>query len=185
MSRGESSSMQLVSSLMFRLLPLQVLLAIVAVLNDIISSLFASNFVGAAAMAAIGLYSPITILVFAIGMLFAAGSQLLSSKYMGKHQIDHTQAVFTLNIIVTFIIGAILAASHVLVILSGLTDALSDDPVVAVYLDQYLLGKAIGVLPLMLSMQLSAFLSVENQMRRTSIAGSFSSSPILPSTYCS
>ena len=122
-------------------------------------------------MAAIGLYSPITILVFAIGMLFAAGSQLLSSKYMGKHQIDHTQAVFTLNIIVTFIIGAILAASHVLVIPSGLTDALSDDPVVTAYLDQYLLGKAIGVLPLMLSMQLSAFLSVENQVRRTSVAG--------------
>lgn len=74
MSRGESSSRRLVSSMMFRLLPLQVLLATVAVLNDIISSLFASNFVGAAAMAAIGLYSPITILVFAIGMLFAAGS---------------------------------------------------------------------------------------------------------------
>ena len=93
MARGESSSLQLVSSLMFKLLPLQVLLAVVAVLNDIVSSLFASNFVGVAAMAAIGLYSPITILVFVLGMLFAAGSQLLSSKYMGKHQIDHTQAI--------------------------------------------------------------------------------------------
>lgn len=51
--------------LMFRLLPIQVLLAAVGAVNGLVSSYFASNFVGVEAMSAVGLYSPINMLMAA------------------------------------------------------------------------------------------------------------------------
>ena len=54
-----SSDFKMIQGLCFRLLPIQVLLAMVGSINGIVSSLFASNFVGTDAMSAIGLYSPI------------------------------------------------------------------------------------------------------------------------------
>ena len=44
--------MKLVAKLMFRLLPVQILLAVVGAVNGIVSSLFASNAVGVDAMSA-------------------------------------------------------------------------------------------------------------------------------------
>ena len=46
---------------------------------------------------------------------------------------------------------------------------LTTDPVVRPIFNRYLLGQAVGVLPMMLSAQLSAFLSLENNTRRTTI----------------
>ena len=56
----------LVTKLYFRLLPIQILLAAISAVNDLVSSLFASNYVGAAAMGVVGLYSPINMLLSAI-----------------------------------------------------------------------------------------------------------------------
>ena len=55
---------------------------------------------------------------------------------------------------------------------ANLTDAFTGDPGVQQHFRQYLLGQMVGVLPLMLSQQLSAFLSLENQSRRTITASS-------------
>ena len=54
-----SSERQLLSRLFFRLLPYQVLLLIINAANGIVDSLHASNFIGTAAMSALGLYSPL------------------------------------------------------------------------------------------------------------------------------
>ena len=45
MKPGHSSS-QIVTRLMFRLLPIQILLALIGSVNAIVSSLFAGNFIG-------------------------------------------------------------------------------------------------------------------------------------------
>ncbi len=56
----------LITRLFFKLLPIQILLAAIGAVNDIVSSLFASNSVGPAAMSAIGLYNPIIMLLGAV-----------------------------------------------------------------------------------------------------------------------
>ncbi|MCR5004619.1 MAG: hypothetical protein K6A77_01820, partial [Clostridiales bacterium] len=53
---------RITSQLLFRLLPFQILLAVVGAINGIVSTLFASNAVGMASMSAIGLYSPINMI---------------------------------------------------------------------------------------------------------------------------
>lgn len=53
----------MVKKLMFRLLPVQILLAAASTLNALISSYFASNYVGTDAMSAVGLYGPLNIIL--------------------------------------------------------------------------------------------------------------------------
>ena len=49
----------MVRKLMFKLLPVQILLAAAGTINMIVSSYFVSNFVGTEAMSAVGLYGPL------------------------------------------------------------------------------------------------------------------------------
>ena len=59
----KDSNMQMISRLLFRLLPIQILLSMVDCVNAIVSSLFATNLVGAEAMSAVGLYAPFGLLI--------------------------------------------------------------------------------------------------------------------------
>ena len=52
---AQSSNTKLISKLFFRLLPLLVLLDLVSAVSGMISSLFAGNYIGVEAMAAMGL----------------------------------------------------------------------------------------------------------------------------------
>ena len=58
----------MITRLMFRLLPAQILLMAVGAINGIVSSFFASNFVGIKAMSAVGLYSPVSMLISALSI---------------------------------------------------------------------------------------------------------------------
>ena len=57
------------SNLLFRLLPIQILLAAIGSINGIVSSLFASNTVGVEAMSAVGLYGPVNQFVSAVSIM--------------------------------------------------------------------------------------------------------------------
>lgn len=160
----------LVTGTFFRLLPIQILLAAIAPLNDMVSSLFASNSVGAAAMGAIGLYSPINLLLTSLCFLMVCGSQILSGKFMGANQMDHTQSVFSSDLVLALIIAAAYIGLHILAVLFGWLRIFTSDPAVIKYLNQYVMGKTLGILPLLLGQQFSAFLSLENKMKRTTAA---------------
>ena len=69
-----SSDFKMLQGLCFRLLPIQLLLALVGSVNGIVSSLFASNFVGTDVMSAIGLYSPIGSILTAVNTMLMGGS---------------------------------------------------------------------------------------------------------------
>ncbi len=69
-----------------RLLPVQILLAAVGSINGIVSSFFASNYIGVDAMSAVGLYSPINMLLSAVTLMLAGGSAILCGKYMGRNE---------------------------------------------------------------------------------------------------
>ena len=53
--QAKDANTKVVSKLMFRLLPIQILLAAVGSINGIVSSYFASNYIGISAMSVVGL----------------------------------------------------------------------------------------------------------------------------------
>ncbi len=170
MSRTHSSEGNLITRTFFRLLPIQILLAAIGAVNNMVSSLFASNSVGAASMSAIGLYNPINLLMCAICGMFVCGSQILCGKFMGANQMEKTQSVFSMDIIFATLFSLLYAALHVLAVLFGWLRIFTSDAEVLNYLNQYTLGRAIGILPFVIGQQLAAFLSLENRTGRTTFA---------------
>ena len=165
--REPAANAKMVTKLLFRLLPIQILLAAVGSVNGIVSSFFASNYVGIDAMSAVGLYSPLSMLVSSISTILVGGAVILCGKYMGKNEQDKVQNVFSLNLaastlIALFFIGLFLAMG-----LFDLTGFLTKDPAVRPLFNRYLLGQAIGILPLMLGNAFASFLSLENKGGRT------------------
>ena len=165
-----SLEMKLISGLYFRLLPIQLILAAVNAVNGMISSLFAGNCVGKAAMSAIGLYVPFNLFIAAVALMLMGGAQLLCGESMGRNEKDRMQNVFSINLLVSVAVSAAFIAGLVLLVVTGATRLMARDDAVRRSFDAYLLGQAVGVLPFVLGQQLSAFLSLENRTRRTSIA---------------
>ena len=163
----QAANMKMVSKLLFRLLPVQILLAAVGAVNGIVSSFFASNYVGINAMSAVGLYSPLNMLITAISIILVGGSVILCGKYMGENRQDKMQEVFSLNLVLSILTALVFVALFLVMGLFDLTGLLTKDPVVRPLFNRYLLGQAIGVLPLMLSNSFAAFLSLENRGKRT------------------
>ncbi len=165
-----AANAQMVTKLLFRLLPIQIVLAAVNAVSSIVSSVFASNYVGNTAMTAIGLFGPINMFINAISTMLVGGAGILCGKYMGRNQQDKMQNVFSLDILLATLVGIVITL--VLAVLGGFdwSGFLTRDPEVRPVFDQYLIGQALGILPLMIGNQLASFLSLENKAGRTTIA---------------
>ena len=169
MNRQEANA-KTVTRLLFRLLPIQIILAAVGSVNGIVSSFFASNYVGINAMSAVGLYSPLNMLISSISMILVGGSVILCGKYMGENQHEKMQNTFSLNLALSLIISLGFIVIYIVLGLFDLTGFLTHDLTVRPLFNRYLLGQAIGIIPLMLGNSFAAFLSLENKGRRTLIA---------------
>ena len=77
----------MIRKLMFRLLPVQIILMATSTVNMLVSSYFASNFVGTEAMGAVGLYGPLNTFFGAVAQLLVAGSAILCGEYLGKNPV--------------------------------------------------------------------------------------------------
>lgn len=166
----KTANAKMVTKLLFRLLPVQILLAAVGAVNGIVSSFFASNFVGTDAMSAVGLYSPLNMLVTSVGAILVGGSVILCGKYMGQNRQDRMHNVFSLNLVLTFLIAAVFTLLFLIMGLFGLTGFFTKDEAVRPLFNRYLMGQSVGILPLMLGSSFSAFLSLENKGKRSLIA---------------
>lgn len=164
------SNMKLTSKLMFRLLPLQIFLALIGSINSIISGLFATNFVGVNAMTAVGLYSPINMLIYAISTMLVGGATIMCGKYMGKNEDEKVQNVFSVAVVLSTAIALFFIVLFLTFGLFDLTGFIAKDSEVRPLFNSYLAGQAVGLLPLILGNQLAAFLSLENRVSRTTIA---------------
>ena len=167
---AEREGERTVTKLMFRLLPIQILIAVIASLNSIISALFASNFIDIKAMSAVGLYAPIQMLISSINMAFTGGATILCGQYMGKNESHKMRGIFSLDMAASFFIGAFFSFALFLggrLVAAGMF--LSDQSLRPEF-SIYLIGQAIGAIPFMLGGQLSSFLSLENKMRRNTVA---------------
>ena len=161
---------KMTAKLLFRLLPVQILLSSIITINGIVTGVFATNYVGEAAMGAVGLYNPINFLVTSISNLLMIGAVVICGKYMGKNQVDQMQNVFTLDIILCTIISAVIVVGLLILGIFDLATAMSPDQATRIVFNRFLLGQAIGVFPLFIGNQLAAFLSLENKTMRTTVA---------------
>ena len=164
---NQAANAKMVTRLLFRLLPIQILLAAVSAVNGIVSSLFASNYVGVDAMSAVGLYSPLNMLFTSISTILVGGAVILCGKYMGKNQQDKVQNVFSLNLLLSALIGVLFFAVFTILGVCDLTGFMTGEETVRLLFNRYLIGQAIGILPFMLGNSFASFLSLENKGRRT------------------
>ena len=160
----------MVTKLLFRLLPVQILLAAISAVNGVVSGLFAGNFVGETAMSAIALFGPINLLTYAISILLFGGATILCVTYMGRNQFDKVQGLFSVDLALAFAVSVVVTFGMAMIAVFDWSGFLTRDEAVRPVFNAYLLGQAIGQLPYIMGNQLSAFLSMENKMRRTTAA---------------
>jgi len=168
--KEKNADLKIMAKQMLRLLPIQVLLAAVGSVNGIVSSFFASNYVGVDAMSAVGLFGPVGMLVTSLATLLAGGSVILCGKYMGQNQQGKLQNVFSLNLLLSSLVAALFTVLFLGMGIFDLTGFLTRDETVRPLFNRYLLGQAVGLLPTVLGAQLPAFLSLENKGKRTMTA---------------
>ena len=167
---NQAPNAKMITKLMFRLLPIQILLALIGAVNGIVSSYFASNFVGVDAMTAVGLYGPLQMFVSSISTVLVGGSAILCGVYLGRNEQEKLHNVFSLNIIISTLIGLFFGLLFVVFAVFDLTGFLTSDEKVRPLFNRYLLGQAIGLIPLMLGNSFASFLSIEGKTKQTTIA---------------
>lgn len=167
---NQAPNAKMITKLMFRLLPIQILLALIGAVNGIVSSYFASNFVGVDAMTAVGLYGPPQMFVSSISTVLVGGSAILCGVYLGRNEQEKLHNVFSLNIIISTLIGLFFGLLFVVFAVFDLTGFLTSDEKVRPLFNRYLLGQAIGLIPLMLGNSFASFLSIEGKTKQTTIA---------------
>lgn len=150
---------------MFRLLPIQIFIAAIGSVNGIVSTFFASNYIGVTAMTAVGIYGPINILLTTSATILVSGASILCGKYIGQNEQDKMHNVFSLDLVLSFIVGIVFAAVFLLLGGFDLTGFLAHDADVRELFNVYLIGQAVGVIPFIVGNQLTVFLSLENKTR--------------------
>ena len=123
----------MIRKLMFRLLPVQVILAAVSTVNMIVSSYFASNYVGTEAMSAVGLYGPLNMFFGAVAVMLVGGSSILCGEYLGQNRQDKLQEVYSLDLLLSAMAGLLFA---VLVIFLAIFDPQQPVRVISVHRKQ-------------------------------------------------
>ena len=157
------------SNLYFRVLPAQIFLLLLTGINNIVDGLVGSNFLGADAMSVIGLYAPFQLIWVAVGTTLMVGSQVLCARYMGAGDLKRMRGVFSLNVTVTLAVatfGMLLS----FVLSSPIAHILGASPEILGNLSGFIIGRGIGLIPMVLGTQFVAFLTLEGQDKRNYVA---------------
>ena len=164
--QAKDANTKVVSKLIFRLLPIQILLAAVGSINGIVSSYFASNYIGISAMSVVGLFTPINMLLGASTAMLAGGATILCGKYLGRNEQDRVQNIFSLNLLISLILAGVFSLLLFVLGFFDLTGVFTRDEAVRPLFNRYLLGQVIGIVPLVLGNQLPNYLTMENKDKR-------------------
>lgn len=158
----------MISKMFFRLLPVQILLVAIGSLNSIIDGAVASNFIGPQAMAVTGLFVPMDRIFETINIVMLGGSQILCGQFLGRNQVDRTRNIFTVDMIVILAVSMVGALLCLLIPGTLASFVRAEGNLVAGFCD-FARGRAFGIPAFMLSSQLTAFLQLEQQEKRTYI----------------
>ena len=168
--KTQDANDRIVANTLFRLLPVQIMLAAVGAVNGLVSGFFASNYVGVEAMSAVGLYSPLNMLITSISSILVGGSIILCGKYLGRNQPEKMQNIFSLNLFFSILIASFFIVLFLVLSLFDLTGFLVRDEAARPIFNRYLLGQTIGIIPSMLGYTFSSFLTFENKRRQNTTA---------------
>ena len=158
----------MIGTLFFKLLPVQVLIVAMGSINSIVDGVIAARYVDPKTVGVIGLFVGILGAINGTSSVILGGSSVLSGKYMGSGNIRRTVGIFSLNMFVTFMLGALITFVGLLMprsvaLFCGANDVFVEG------LTVYIRGFSFGILPMMLVQQLSAFLQLERQSKRNYI----------------
>lgn len=158
----------IISKTFFKLLPIQIIMVAIGSINSIIDGMVATNLIGPLALTACGLFFPIIKLMDTVNMTLLGGAQILCSNYIGKNQVDRSKSVFSLDMIAVVVFGGLLSIIC-LTLCQPISNLIVNDTTVASDLADYMKGYAPGIIAYLLVSQLTAFLQIEGQEKRTYI----------------
>lgn len=150
----------------FALLPMQIIMTIISSINSIIDGVIASNFVSTSALAVIALFMPVVKGLDTINAIFLGGSQILCGQYIGKNQMKKSISVFSTDLLFIFAIGMI-ATVVCCVFCRPIASVFVEEEQIVSELSDYIRGFSFGIIPMMFVPQLTAFLQIERQEKRT------------------
>ncbi|MCR4908902.1 MAG: ATP-binding protein [Lachnospiraceae bacterium] len=162
----------MLGKLFFKMLPVQILIAAIGSINSIVDGVVAGRFIDAQTVGVIGLYYAMVYIYSAVGGVLLGGTSVLCGKYIGRGEHDKTEGVFSLNLTIIFLFGAVFTLAGLvfpekLALLLGVTEVLKESLV------SYIIGYSFGILPLLLSQQLALFLQLEGQSLRSYVGLAF------------
>ena len=157
---------KMITNVFWRLLPVQILIATISSINGIIDATVASNFIGHEAIAATGLFFPLTKILDTVNIVLLGGAQIMCGKMLGKNQVERTKGIFTLDMVVVAITSIVLTLVGLL-FSNPVAKLLGASSVLIGELSMYIMGMAPGFLAYMVVAQLSSFLQLERQEKRT------------------
>jgi Na+-driven multidrug efflux pump/anti-sigma regulatory factor (Ser/Thr protein kinase) len=166
----KSGNAKMISRLMLHLLPVQIMFALIGSVNAIVSSYFATNYIGIDAMTAVGLYAPLNQLISALSSVFVGGAAIICGKYIGQNDRDEVKAIFTGDITITALLSIVISLVLVAIGTTPMVYMFTQDENVIPFFGRYLLGQAIGIIPFIVGNQLTVFLSLENRQRLSVVA---------------
>ena len=149
--------------LFFSMVPVQILVVMCGGVNVIIDTAFAGNLIGKSALAATGLYGPVSQVLNTINVLLFCGAQVLCGKYLGANTLKRARSIFTLDVVFVSIIGAIASVLFIFCPTAVTYICAKPDNPLIPELIQYLKGIGGGVIPYLLGSQLTSFLQMEKK----------------------
>lgn len=167
---GRHSNTEILTRLMLRLLPVQVVLAAVATINGFASSIFASNALGVDGMSVMGLYTPVVLLTTAAAVMLSGGASILLGKHMGRNDHDRVENFYSLHMLISVLISLALIAVFLPMAAFDLTGIFTQDRAIRPLFNRFMMGELVGVLPFILGNQLPVYLALQNRQGRTMTA---------------
>lgn len=145
-----------------RLLPVQIILVAIQSINGIVDGIIGSRLLGSDAMAAVGLFSPLLTLLYALVCIIIVGSQVVGSHYTGKGEINETNKIFSITLCLIAITGT-LAAFLISIFNAPLAAFLKGNKL----LSDYMLGVAFSFMFDSLCAVLADYLQLIGDVKRT------------------
>lgn len=163
--RNRTSGNKMIGKLFFNMLPVQILIFAIGSVNSIVDGAMAGRFIDSSSVGVVGLYYSMVNIINAAGSVLLGGTAVLCGRFMGRGDIEETEGVFSLDMSLTFIGGAFFTLIS-LMFPGYLADILGADTAHRAALIKYIIGYAIGIIPMLFSQQIAAFLQLERQSRR-------------------
>lgn len=149
-----------------KILPLQIFGIVIIALNTFIDSLITSRFLGTEALAAIGLFCPVTTLLTASNVLIV-GVQILCSKYIGSGEGRKVVNIFSAGVVFLTAVSTVLGILC-FIFRNSLASLLGASGNMLDLLAGYTAGFAFGI-PGQVLFGMMMFLPLNNDMKRSYI----------------